>query len=221
MASDEQSGRFFVLSGGVFDSEHDAEMLESDPVHLGEAPRCGTCGRFIGGRPWLPPYRAELTLHGSKWGDFAFRGAVGEDFLIATPVAASFHGSGLSGLSGFDRVEVVRVRGTSTAPPDYVHVAVELGGATIDETRSSFRRSAEVECDECHFGGTLDAVHGFELAPESWTGTDIFIAMGLPGTPIVSERFKNWAEKERLTNVRFMPTETFEWDSRGAASTSR
>ena len=221
MASDAASHRFFVLLRGAFQSEYDAEMLETDPVHLGDAPRCPTCSRFIGGRPWLPPYRAELTLHGSKWGDFAFRGAVGEDFLIAHSVSERFRAASLSGLSGFEPVEITRVGGTKIAAPDYVHVAVEIGSATIDQARSSFCRSGEVECEVCGFGGTLDAVHGFAIAPASWTGADVFIAMGLPGTPVVSERFKNWAEEEQLTNIRFTPTEAFEWDSRRAASASR
>jgi hypothetical protein len=143
---------------------------------------------------------------------------VGADFLIAAPVATTFLESGLSGLAGFDHVEPVSVRGTSTAPPGYVHVRVGIGSARIDEARSSIRRSGDVECDECRFGGTLDAVHGFAIAPDSWTGIDVFIARGLPGTPIVSERFKNWAEQEQLTAVRFTPTETFAWDSRPAST---
>jgi hypothetical protein len=218
MGSDGRDSGFFVLLGGAFDSEYDTEMLETDPVRLGDAPRCGACGRFIGGRPWLPPHRAELTLRGAKWGDFAFRGAVGEDFLIAAPVAAQFRDSGLSGLSGFDPVEIARVRGTTAAAPDYVHVAVEVGAASVDETRSSFLRSGDVQCEVCRFAETLDAVHGFAVSAESWNGADVFIAVGLPGTAIVSEQFKSWVEDEQLTNIRFAPTGAFEWDSRAIST---
>jgi hypothetical protein len=213
MAFDAPSGRFFVLLAGPFDSEYDTEMLETDPVHLGDAPRCGSCRRFIGGRPWLPPHRAELTLHGSKWGDFAFRGAVGEDFLMSSSAAAAFQDSDLTGLTGFEPVEVARVSGTSTAAPEYVHVAVQIGSARIDEARSSLRRSGDVECHDCGVAGMLDAIHGFAVSSESWTGDDVFIALGLPGTPIVSERFKNWAEAAQLTNVQFTPTGAFKWSS--------
>jgi hypothetical protein len=220
MASDAQTKRFFALLGGAFGSPYDTEMLETDPVHLGEAPRCDACGRFVGGRPWLPPHRAELTLHGSTWGDFAFRGAVGEDFLIVSPVAARFRESEMTGLSGFESVEIVSFAGSSTPPPDYVHVAVEIGSASIDESRSSLQRSGEVESAKCGHATTLDAVHGFAVASETWRCADVFIALGLPGTPIVSERFKNWAESAQLSNVRFTPTAEFEWDSSAPASAS-
>jgi hypothetical protein len=73
MGSD--AGDFSVVLPGEFDSEFDTEMLPADPVVRGEAPTCDACGRFIGMLGWRPPHRADLTLHGRSWGDFAFRGA--------------------------------------------------------------------------------------------------------------------------------------------------
>jgi hypothetical protein len=61
------NGEFFVFLPGGIGTSHDTEMLEADSVVLGDAPRWEVCGLFVGVRPWLPPHRAELTLHGDGW----------------------------------------------------------------------------------------------------------------------------------------------------------
>jgi hypothetical protein len=165
-------------------------MLEADPVNLGDAPRCEACGRFVGTRPWLPPHRVELTLHGKSWGDFAFRGVVGEDFLFSGRVAELYRAAGLAGLVGSEVVEVVRFRGTTATPPDYLHVAVELGETAIDESQSVLMRSAEVACERCRYAGTLEAIHGFRVASDTWGGPDLFVARGLPGPSSLRDAFE-------------------------------
>lgn len=221
MGSDNTPNRFFVLLRGEFDSAYDTEMLEADPVNLGKAPGCERCGRFIGTRRWLSPRRVDLTLHGSTWGDFAFRGAAGEDFLLSERAARLYRASGMTGLSGFEPVEIARVRGNDQPAPRYLYVAVDHGGAAVDEERSSLVRSEQVACEHCHYGGILSAVHGFRLSPETWTGQDVFVPRGLPGTAVVTSRFRDWVESHRLTNVRLTPTEDYEWDSMAPISGSR
>jgi hypothetical protein len=195
-------------------------MLEDDPVTLGDAPRCERCGRFIGGKPWLPPYRAELVLHGSTWGDLAFRVGDETDILMSAALVAAWDEAGLSGLSGFDPVEITCVRGSRETPPRYVHVAVDVGGAMIDEARSLLDRSEEVACDRCQYAGVLAAIHGFALQADGWTGADVFTPRGLPGTVVASERFKAWIESQKVTNVRLQATETYVWDSMAPISES-
>jgi hypothetical protein len=46
-------------------------MLE-EGVTLAEAPRCPTCGRFVGMLKWQPPYRVEMDTWGDHFGDLAF-----------------------------------------------------------------------------------------------------------------------------------------------------
>jgi hypothetical protein len=212
MGSSHDTERFYVLLADR-DSEYDTEMLEDDPVTLGEAPRCDLCGRFIGGRAWLPPHRAELVLHCSSWGDLAFRVGDEADVLMSASLVAKWGEAGLTGLSGFEPVEITRVRGSQEPPPNYVHVAVDVGGAAIAEARSSLDRSEEVACGRCHYAGVISAVHGFAIERDGWTGSDVFTPRGLPGSVVASGRFKAWVESHNVTNVRFEPTETYEWDS--------
>jgi hypothetical protein len=200
-----------VLLGGGRGSRHDTEFLESDPVILGDAPRCEACGHFLGGKPWLPPQRAELTLHGSDWGDFVFRGDGGEDFLMAEHAAELFRDGQLRGLSGFEPIEITRFQGTDVAPPQYVHVAVGRSQARVDEHESSLVRPEPPVCDECR-SARLEGIHGFILETGSWGDEDVFFARGLTGVVIVSERFHDLVVQHGLTNVRLVPTESYEWD---------
>ena len=219
MGSSGEPQGFYVLLPGR-DSEYDTEMLEDDPVTFGDAPRCERCGRFIGGRPWLPPHRAELVLLGSNWGDFAFRVGDETDALMSASLVEAWDQAGLTGFSGFDPVEIARFRGAKEPPPQYVHVAVEVGGAAIDEEGSSLDRLERVACDRCHYGGVLAAVNGFAIRGDSWTGSDVFTPLGLPGTVVASERFKTWVDTHGVSNVRLEPTETYVWDSMGPVSES-
>ena len=211
MVSDVRNDKFLVLQRGKFDSEHDTEMLEDDPVNLGEAPRCDSCGVFIGMRPWLPPHYAELTLHGQEWGDFAFRGVVGEDFLISERAANLYESAGLSGLRGFEPVEATKIYGPKPSPPAYFHVSLARSHAGVDEARSTVRRSGESNCSNCVTD--LDAIHGFVLDSSAWTGEDVFVAKGLPGVVLATERFRRFVEDHKLTNVRFTPTNAYSWDA--------
>ncbi len=65
-------------------------------------------------KPWLPPYRAELVLHGEELGDFIDAG--GYDLLVSERFAQAFQEEGLTGLEGFHPVELVRVRRKRRGP---------------------------------------------------------------------------------------------------------
>jgi hypothetical protein len=202
---------FAVLLGGGIGSSHDTEMLEADPVILGDAPRCEVCGLYSGGRPWLPPHRAELTLHGSHWGDFAFRGDGGEDFLISERTAELYREEKLRGLSGFEQVEIARFKGTDEQPPRYLHVAVGRSQGAVDEQKSSLIRPEPPTCERCR-SAELEAIHGFVLESGSWSGEDVFFVRGLTGVVVVSRRFREFVDRHALTNVRLTPTGSYEWD---------
>lgn len=204
------SGFSVMLSGGI-GSTHDTEMLEADPVVLGEAPRCEICGLYTGGRPWLAPHRAELTLHGEEWGDFAFRGDGDGEFLISERAGHLYRQEGLRGLSGFEPVEITRANGTDSPPPSYLHAAVGRSHAAVDERKSSLIRGEAPTCDRCRSAG-LEGIQGFVLDPGSWSGEDVFFARGLTGVLVVSNRFREFVRQHGLTNVRFTPTESYEWD---------
>jgi len=129
-----------------------------------------------------------------------------------------FFAKGLTGLQGFDPVEVTRVRRQRRGPkphdvPRYVYVTPAFGGAAVDEAHRRIQRSEPISCPWCRMTG-VDAIHGFSLEPESWNGEDVFIARGLPGTLIVSEHFSRFAAAQGFSNMRLTPPEQYTWDPR-------
>lgn len=200
---------FFVVVKGGLGNAYDTEFLKADGSAFGEAPRCEACGRPIGMRRWLPPFRVELKLHGSEWGDFAFFGP--DEFLVSDRAAVAIRERKLVGLSGFEPVEVASVAGGSV-PPTYRHIEIAFSGAAVDEANSALERGGEITCERCRSDG-LDAIHGFTIERGSWTGEDVFFGRGLPGVLVATGPFKRLVEDYDLTNVTLVPTKSYEWDS--------
>ena len=213
-AEPSSSPRFFVVEEG-YEGSHDAEFTcVGDSVV--EEPQCPRCGSPIEALPWRPPYRVTLELFGTGLGDFIL--GFGCEVLVTERFAESFRVEGLTGLLGFHPVEVVRVRRQrrgerpSTVPPYFLSVPV-FGSAAVDEARSRIRRSSPISCEWCRESG-VDAIHGFALEQGSWNGDDVFIARGMPGSLVVSERFASFVARHGFTNMKLIPTEAFTWDSR-------
>lgn len=207
MASEAHQAFFVVVADRG--STYDTDFLKAEGSTYGDPPRCEVCGRPIGMRRWLPPFRAELKLYGSDWGDFAFFGPA--QFLVSDRAVAAIAKTDLSGLTGFEPVEAVTVEG-GVSPPTYRQVVIALNGAAVDESESSLVRSGDIACDACRSNG-VDAIHGFALEPGTWTGQDIFIPRGLPGVVVATERVTQVVKDHGLTNIRFVPTAMYEWDA--------
>ncbi|XXF77241.1 hypothetical protein P2318_29935 [Myxococcaceae bacterium GXIMD 01537] len=218
MASDAPSRpttRFFVLTklrGG----SHDTEFSTVDP-RVGPAPLCPRCGSPIGALRWEPPYRAELELHGREFGELLL--GAGGDLLVTETFARDFKAEGLTGLSGFHPVDVTRVRhrrrGPKPAsPPSYVFVTPAQGNPAIDVNRSRLWIRKPMRCLWCR-DVEYDAIDGLALEEETWGGEDVFVARGLWGTVLVSERFMRFAEGRALSHLSMVPLDKYVWDPLG------
>jgi hypothetical protein len=206
--------RFFVLEADVWGPD-DTQFDTVEPESLGKAPRCPQCGDPIGMKEWLPPYRIKVELYGKDPGDFV-DGPDGNSFLISERMAEAFRTEGLTGLLGFDPVEVVSVRRKRkghkpAAVPHYLAVTPCFGRGAVDEARSRIRRSEAVTCPECRSAG-VDSVHGFALEPGTWQGEDVFRPRGKQGSILVSDRFSVFVKQHGFTNMKLIPTEEYIWD---------
>lgn len=208
--------RFFYLDDDIR-GRYDTKFSKAEPVVYKSASRCPQCGGPIGMRTWSPPFRADLELYGEELGDFV--DGPGYESLISERFAHAFRAEGLTGLTGFHSVEVLRVRRKRkgqrrvSAPPYFV-VSPCLGRAAVDEARSHIRYLESVTCPECRYGGP-QTIHGFALEPDSWAGEDIFRPRGLQGLIVVSERFAQFVARHGLTNMRLTPIEEYVWDPLG------
>ena len=203
---------FYILNNPL-DNPALTDFEEAEPVHRGDAPHCPKCGKTIGLLEWLPPYRAKLVFWGKEAGDMAFAG--GSQFLVSEHFVRFYEEFGLSGLTGFDPVEIVKVvRKKRTAPketPRYYCAAVTRSQAVVDHKASGLMLQRPWTCDYCRLGG-IKRMTRLVMIPNTWPGEDIFIARGLPGRIIASERFKNFCEKAGIKNGELIAAEEFHFD---------
>jgi len=213
--------KFYVLNKRASPSESPAcmDFLPVDPVNIGpDAPKCSTCGRFIGLLPWLPPYRVELETYGKLFADLA--SGPSSDVLISEKFRQLVEEHEVTGFEGFDPVEVVRVkkhRRFSGEPPPYYRVSVVRSQAAIDQVASGFdgyEGPVFRICPVCRSGAAVypKRWQRIILEPGTWSGEDIFVARGLAGTYLVSERFKVLCEENGITNVVLIPAEEYAHD---------
>lgn len=205
----DSSSQFFQLDSGR--GAHETDFGSAGLDNRGPAPHCHACGAVIGSLEWLPPFRVEIEVYGkSGAGDFARTG----DLLVSQRLADAFREEGLTGLVGFDPVEVVKVtpRRARAHLPVYLRAQALFGRAAIDEPHSRLRHSREITCPECRSGGGVDAIYGFRIEPGTWDGLDVFRPRGLQGTVVVSERFADFVKRHGFTNIRLTPTEQVVFD---------
>lgn len=201
--------QFFVLEN-IVGSEAETNYDPTDERILGEAPRCPRCDKYIGLKEWLPPYRATLDVYGSRIGDIAF--ATGYNFLISETFLEAWRSHNLRGIDQAQPVEILGVQPKrfETGIQKYFHIASQQSQTAIDLERSKLIRDEMPTCDYCYEAG-VDAILGFNIAEQTWTGEDIFKPRGL-GVTVVTERVVEMAEESKLNNVTTIPVDDYRWD---------
>jgi hypothetical protein len=139
--------------------------------------------------------------------------------LVTERFAEEFKAEGLTGLSGFHPVEVLRVRRKGRGPkpgppPRYLFVTPAYGQPALDMERSRLRISKPIECSWCRSTG-IDANDGLALEEGTWNGEDVFRPRGLWGVIIVSERFMRFAERHAMSHFALVPIDKYVWDPLG------
>lgn len=209
--------KFYVLKPPQATSRHDrnagVEFIQAEGFRVGEATKCNGCGQYTSLLSWLPPYRVELETWGRQYGDAGFGPT--SDFLISARLQDIYESHRLRGLAGFEQVEVVRVKKRKAClgdPPPYLRANVSLSVTAIDQLSSGFEWEKQPACSMCRLGKVLKRWERICIEADTWTGEDIFIARGLPGTILTSNRFKEACETNGVKNVVFMPAETYGHD---------
>lgn len=206
--------RFFVLEHPK-DAVDDAltDFRPADGTKRGDASRCPKCGAFVGLKPRLPPIRIELETWGRRFGDLAF--STNNDVLVCERFRDAWLSSGLTGLSGFGSAEVVKItarRGKVPKPmPNYFVAMPGRSRAAVDDSASGIEYDRPWICEECR-GGLKMRLRRVVLEPNTWSGEDVFIARGLGGTIITSERFKEFCDRHAFSNCLLIEAERYHFD---------
>ncbi len=147
-----------------------------------------------------------------QFGDFVF--GAGDDLLVSESLVELYRHHSLTGLSGFGPVEVVKVRSRRKKkpdPPPYFRAVVGRGRAAIDLAASGFEWLEAPTCVECR-SANIVRWKRVVIEKNTWTGDDIVIARGLPGTFIVSKNFKDVCANNDVKNAIFLPAESYAYD---------
>ena len=193
------------------------QVYTSQHENKGPAPRCAVCGEIIGPYQYLPPFHdieLELEPGVTQFGDLL--SFSGDALLVSEQLKKAWKEEGLIGLSGFHEVEVRRIIGEKRATeacPTYFHANVARSRAAIDQKASVLIRDASKPlCLECRTGGLFKRLARIVLEANTWSGEDIFIARGLPGTLLVTEKFKVFSESHAWKNSLLIDAEDFSVD---------
>jgi hypothetical protein len=207
---------FYILQpdGGRLFGPKWAHFRKMDPLLYGEASTCPMCGGFVGGLRWLPTHRIRLSsAKPEKWGDFLWGASF--SLMVSAHFKAAYEAEGLAGITVFHPpAEVVRVGGKKTGDvppsvPTYHVVEIVWNGGNLDDTASGIVRE-EKECTFCR--GAAISFEQVVIEPSSWIEADIFVARGLPGEIIVTERFKHVVENYDLKNTWLIPADRYAYD---------
>lgn len=207
--------KFYVLDQLVSDqTDADTTCISADTRRLGPAPRCTVCDKPVGMLPLLPPLQIEMFLGGTRFGDLVF-GLGAANPVVSERFRDAFAQSGLTGLSGFIPAEVTEIitrLGRVPMPvPNYFMAETARSRAMIDDRACGIDYSRPWTCKECKIGG-IDRLRRLVLEPGSWAGEDVFMARGLPGTIITSQRFKNFCEREAFSNCVLVDADHYHVD---------
>jgi hypothetical protein len=200
--------RALYVVGSDMHGRWDTEYLPANPAHYGEAPACPECGAFIGGRRWIDPLRASLTVHGEGPGDFAF--GVG-DFLVTESAVASLRDHDIV---AFERARPVAVTTSHGWPlrdlPRYVYPDLPVVPAA-DVNRSVIISDRPNPCRWCG-PNAADAIGSVYIDETTWEDTDLFVPRRIPGLVLATQRFVEAVQHAGLTGIRFVEAEHHRWD---------
>lgn len=206
---------FYVLNseGGRFGTKWAyGEVVE--PVRYGTSRKCPVCGEAISGKEYSPPHFIQVSSAKSeKWGDFLW--GAGFQLMVSERFRQMYSQKNLRGIESFyPPVEIVRAgrKKHGDLPdslPTYQLVQIIWNGANLDDAKSHVVRNS-FDCAFCR--GDVKSLQPIVIEQDSWSGADIFIARGLNGTILVSERFKQAAEADNLRNIWLIPVEKYVYD---------
>ena len=203
---------FFILTrkprteyGGTYDTQY----LVVDGARYGDAPRCRLCARPTGARTWLPPFRVEIELFGRQFGDVV-TGFGGGAFLVSPRFEDVVRSQHLTGLEGFEPVEVAEVssRSFDGEPPAYRRVDISPSETAIDVEQTGIERREPIQCAHC-LTSDINGIRSIVIDEATWRGEDVFSPRGIPGLIAVSERFRDVCMDNEITNITLVSAHDF------------
>jgi hypothetical protein len=193
---------FFIVEPDLSKQAPFAESEHSTPdFKVGQPERCPICNGAVSMLELIPPI--EVSLTSVFISDFVY-GEI-SPFIVSENFKTAYEKAGLNGITLFKEVKIINVKGTKKPiEAKYYLPHVKRSEARIDENKSMFKRSGEINCNECKRGSIIESFEGLILVPRTWTGEDIFYAKWLSGTVFLSSAFIRFIENSKLSNARYV-----------------
>lgn len=207
---------FYVFKRPELSDRNDAdtEIWHTD-AKRGEAPVCPTCKEPLGSLRLLPPIHMVLELLGHYFGDVAFVGGSSQ-LVISASLQEAFIQRQLIGLYDFFPVTIVGIRSKNRNLngncPSYRLCSVSWGNVIVDTRSSGFEWESGPECPDCRRGNLLKRWSRVVIDSDTWSGEDVFRPRNLPGTILVTTRFRDMYLECGFRNGVFIPAEEYGHD---------
>lgn len=206
--------RFYVLRRCVNKVLCEIEFSYLKPHKNGDAPRCPKCNDYIGSLTSLPPYNIELELWDKGFGDVAF--GPGDHLLVSERFKVLWEEHGLKGLEGFSPVTIKKVirhkRSFKDIPPNYFLTYITFGKAIIDQDASGFEWKKKPTCSVCRSGNIIKRWKSHRLVTNTWDGNNIFRPVGMTGSIMVDQVFKDFVNTFKITSCYLIAADEFSHD---------
>ncbi len=160
---------------------------------------CPKCGSPLEAAYWVAPHRARLSR--SRCGDLIF--GVGFELVISSRAWESLAADGITGFVFSAPLET-----RPAADGSYVVTRPGVTVTRLDEQRSHVVWRRPPTCDVCRLG-VRQSVGPIVVDDTTWGGQDIFVASGLYGLKLVSQRFVDSVERHALTEFVFISAEDY------------
>lgn len=205
--------KFYVMyNPRFFDTVYTYGEQKEIEYNTGTAKVCAGCGRFISLLEWLPPY--DINVSKKKVGDFIFGTYAG--FIVSDNFRLKFLNDNLKGLSSFKEVNLY-YRNKIFFEEKLYYPEIVLINAFVDLQLMEFQRKNL--CDVCQIGDSIYIrINGISFLKPENIKEDLFFTTSLgQATIIVSERFKDFAEKNEFSNLKFIEAAKYKWDSHSSS----
>jgi hypothetical protein len=181
----------------------------SESMKFGSAKHCPTCGGAVSAKEHLSPLEFELECKDRGFGDIAF-GAM-DDVIVSQRFRNLWEAEGLTGITEFTPTTITSVKRCkkfSGDPPSYFLAKFVWSSALINEAASQFKRPHPIKCDVCR-DGIINGYDRIEFYTETLEDFDVFHPVRLRGLKVVSERYKEFKERNKITNSLLVPCEVY------------
>ncbi|NET39687.1 MAG: hypothetical protein F6K19_48300 [Cyanothece sp. SIO1E1] len=203
--------KYFVLKNPKAEEyENVTDYVTIEESVLGKAPVCPVCGSYTGMLPVLPPVVVEIQSQGSQWSDVSF--GSGDQILVSDQLKKRFVDYSLLGIESIEPVAIAKAQSRKRMmpnPPKYWICTITHSKISIDDKASNLVRERSWTCPYCKFGGLIESFDRVILEDEDQTSEDIFFARGLPGTLLVSAKFKRVCDEIGLPECYFVESSKY------------